>query len=87
MMVDELNCSLFVYTAIISCQNKSDKKAIHTYIFFFKIKNCLNNDLFISCNDRIGKMLHSICISQSSRNLSNRCRTAVRQTETFGRTK
>ena len=32
------------------------------YIFFFKIKNCLN-DLFISCDDRIGKMLHNICIS------------------------
>ena len=30
---------------------------------FFKIKNCLNDDLFISCNDRIGKMLHNICIS------------------------
>ena len=25
------------------------------YIFFFKIKNCLNDDLFISCDDRIGK--------------------------------
>ena len=23
------------------------------YIFFFKIKNCLNDDLFISCDDRI----------------------------------
>ena len=33
------------------------------YIFFFKIKNCLNDDLFISCYDRIGKMLHNICIS------------------------
>ena len=30
---------------------------------FFKIKNCLNDDLFISCDDRIGKMLHNICIS------------------------
>ena len=30
---------------------------------FFKIKNCLNVDLFISCDDRIGKMLHNICIS------------------------
>ena len=27
------------------------------------IKNCLNDDLFISCDDRIGKMLHNICIS------------------------
>ena len=25
------------------------------YIFFFKIKNCLNDDLFISWDDRIGK--------------------------------
>ena len=31
-------------------------------IFFFKIKNCLKDDLFISCDDRIGKMLHYICI-------------------------
>ena len=28
-------------------------------IFFFKIKNCLKDDLFISCDDRIGKMLHN----------------------------
>ena len=33
----------------------------HAHIFFFKTKNCLNNDPFISCNDRIGKMLHNIC--------------------------
>ena len=26
---------------------------------FFKIKNCLNDDLLISCNDRIRKMLHN----------------------------
>ena len=31
--------------------------------FFFKTKNCSNDDPFISCNDRIGKMLHNICIS------------------------
>ena len=30
--------------------------------FFFKTKNCSNNDPFVSCNDRIGKMLHNICI-------------------------
>ena len=39
MMLDELNCRLFVYTAIISCQNKSDKKGIHTvrkFPFFLK---------------------------------------------------
>ena len=34
-----------------------------SYIFFFKIKNCLNGDLFITCDDRIGKMLHNICLS------------------------
>ena len=31
--------------------------------FFFKTKNCSNDDPFISCNDRIGKLLHNICIS------------------------
>ena len=30
---------------------------------FFKTKTCSNDDPFISCNDRIGKMLHNICIS------------------------
>ena len=30
------------------------------YIFFFKTKNCSNDDIFISCDDRIGKMLHNI---------------------------
>ena len=29
-MLDELNCRLFVCTAITSCQNKSDKEATHT---------------------------------------------------------
>ena len=33
------------------------------HIFFFKTKNCSNDDLFIGCYDRIGKMLHNICIS------------------------
>ena len=33
------------------------------HIVFFKTKNCLNDDSFISCNDRIGKMLHDIRIS------------------------
>ena len=40
MMLDELNCMLFVYTAIISCQNKSDKKAVHNvrkFPFFSEI--------------------------------------------------
>ena len=39
MMLDKLNSRLFVYTVIISCQNKSDKKAIHTvrkFPFFLK---------------------------------------------------
>ena len=26
-------------------------------------KNCSNDDLFISCDDRIRKMLHNICVS------------------------
>ena len=33
------------------------------HIFFFKTKNCSNDDIFISCDDRIGKMLHNICMS------------------------
>ena len=33
--------------------------------FFFKAKDCWNGDTFISCNDRIGKMLHNICICSS----------------------
>ena len=45
--------SLFKWSCSIDC---------HAHIFF-KIKNCLNDDLFISCDDRIGKMLHNICIS------------------------
>ena len=28
--------------------------------FFFKTKNCSNDDPFISCNDRTGKMWHNI---------------------------
>ena len=36
---------------------------IKTTFFFFKTKNCSNDDPFISCNDRIEKMLHNICIS------------------------
>ena len=45
------------------CSNDHAPFTVRSYIFFFKIKNCLNDDLFISCNDRIGKMLHNICIS------------------------
>ena len=46
------------------CSNNHAPLTVIPYIiFFFKIKNCLNDDLFISCNDRIGKMLHNICIS------------------------
>ena len=38
---------------------------IKNTFFFFKTKNCSNDDPFISCNERIGKMLHNICISVS----------------------
>ena len=33
------------------------------HIFFVKTKNCSNDDILISCDDRIGKMLHNICMS------------------------
>ena len=45
------------------CSNDHVSLTDMPYIFFFKIKNCLNDDLFISLDDRIGKMLHNICIS------------------------
>ena len=45
------------------CSNDHAPLTGMPYIFFFKIKNCLNDDLFNSCDDRIGKMLHNICIS------------------------
>ena len=45
------------------CSNDHAQFTGMPYIFFFKIKNCLNDDLFISCDDRMGKMLHNICIS------------------------
>ena len=44
----------FKWSCSIDCQ---------AHIFFFKTKNCSNDDLFISCDDRIGKMLHNICMS------------------------
>ena len=44
------------------CSNDYAQLTGMPYIFF-KIKNCLNDDLFISCNERIGEMLHNICIS------------------------
>ena len=44
------------------CSNDHAQLTGMPYIFF-KIKNCLNDDLFISCDDRIGKMLHNICVS------------------------
>ena len=46
--------SLFKWSRSIDC---------HAHIFFFKTKICLSDDLFISCDDRIGKMLYNICIS------------------------
>ena len=46
------------------CSNDHAPLTVMPYIiFFFKIKNCLKVDLFISCDDRTGKMLHNICIS------------------------
>ena len=45
------------------CSNDHAPLTVMPYIFFFKIKNCLKDDLFISCNDRFWKMLHNICIS------------------------
>ena len=46
--------SLFKWSCSIDCQ---------AHIFFFKTKNCSNDDIFISCDERIGKMLHNICMS------------------------
>ena len=46
--------SLFKWSCSIDCQ---------AHIFFFKTKNCSNDDIFISCDDRIGKMLHNVCMS------------------------
>ena len=46
--------SLFKWSCSIDCQ---------AHIFVFKTKNCSNDDIFISCDDRIGKMLHNICMS------------------------
>ena len=46
--------SLFKWSCSIDCQAD---------IFFFKTENCSNDDIFISCDDRIGKMLHNICMS------------------------
>ena len=46
--------SLYKWSCSIDCQ---------AHIFFFKTKNCSNDDIFISCDDRIGKMLHNICMS------------------------
>ena len=38
------------------------KKIIIITFSLFKTMNCSNDDTFISCNDRLGKMLHNICI-------------------------
>ena len=52
---------------VIVCSNDYAPLTVMPYIvFFFKIKNCLKVDLFISCDDRAGKMLHNICISAMS---------------------
>ena len=52
--------SLFKWSCSIDCQ---------AHIFFFKTKNCSNDDIFISCDDRIGKLLHSICMSAMAMSL------------------
>ena len=52
--------SLFKWSCSIDCQ---------AHIFFFKTKNCSNDDIFISCDDRIGKMLHNICLSAMAMSL------------------
>ena len=50
------------------CSNDHAPLTVMPYIiFFFKIKNCSNDDLFISCSDRIGKMMHNICIISGER--------------------
>ena len=46
------------------CSNDHAPLTVLPYIiFFFKTKNCLKVDRFISCDDKTGKMLHNICIS------------------------
>ena len=45
------------------CSNDHAQLTGMPYIFF-KIKNCLNDDLFISCDDRIGKMLQPALVAQ-----------------------
>ena len=52
--------SLFKWSCSIDCQ---------AHIFFFKTKNCSNDDIFISCDDRIGKTLHNICMSAMAMSL------------------
>ena len=52
--------SLFKWSHSIDCQ---------AHIFFFKTKNCSNDDLSISCDDRIRKMLYNICISSVAMSL------------------
>ena len=46
------------------CSNDHAPLTVLLYIIvFFKMKKRLKDDLFISCDDRTGKMLHNICIS------------------------
>ena len=57
----EMGLSLFKWSRSIDCLVriwlKNNNK--NTF-FFFKTKNFSNDDPFISCDDRIGKMLHNI---------------------------
>ena len=55
---------LIVYWNVIDSLCKwSHSIDCQAHVFCFKTKNCSDDDLFISCSDRIGKMLHNICIS------------------------
>ena len=48
---------------LIVYSNDHAPLTVRPHIVFFKTKNCSNDDIFISCDDRIGKMLHNICMS------------------------
>ena len=43
------------FTVEMLSSNDHAPLTVMSYIFFLKIKNCLNDDLFISWDDRIGK--------------------------------
>ena len=53
----------FKLILLLKCDWEFVQMIMLYWLFFFITKNCLNDDPFISCSDRIGKMLHNICIS------------------------